>query len=122
MGLRYQLDTARRLVQVRGWGVISTTDLQDFTSYLLADPRFDGDFCSLTDLSEATGVSVDQRELTATAWMPLYNAGARRAIVAPSDLMYGMARLYASNAERVGQTVRVFRTLQEAEAWLELSP
>jgi hypothetical protein len=118
--MRYLLDPERRLVRVRGWGVISTADLQDFTSRLMADPRFDGDYRSLTDLSEATGVSVDDTEFKATAWIPLYDAGARRAIVAPSDLMYGIGRTYAAHAERVGETVRVFRALEEAEAWLEL--
>jgi hypothetical protein len=120
MGMQYRLDPSRRLVHVRAWGVISTADLQDLTSHLLADPGFDGDFRSLTDLSAATGISVTGTELEATAWMPLYNAGARRAIVAPTDLMYGMGRVYAAHAEHVGETVRVFRSLQEAEAWREL--
>jgi hypothetical protein len=120
MGMRYLIDPVRRLVRVRAWGTITTADLQDFTSRLMADSQFNGDFSSLTDLSEATGVSVDQGELKATAWMQLYNPGVRRAIVAPSDLMFGMGRMYATHAEREGQDVRVFRTLAEAEAWLEL--
>jgi hypothetical protein len=76
--MQYRLDQARRLVQVRAWGMVSTANLQDFTSHLLADPRFGGDFRSLTDLSAATGVSVTETELEAAARRPLYNAGARR--------------------------------------------
>jgi hypothetical protein len=119
MGMRYQIDPSRRLVEVRGWGMITTAELRDFTSRLHADSRFDPDYRSLTDLSAATGVSVTEAELKATAWMPLFSAGARRAIVAPSDLTYGMGRMYAMHAERFDGNVRVFRTVEEAEDWLE---
>ncbi|MDB4908508.1 MAG: hypothetical protein JWO05_3292 [Gemmatimonadetes bacterium] len=120
MGMQYRIDPNRRLVLARGWGVISTRDLQDFTSQLHADLRFDPDLRSLTDLRDVTDVTVTERELRATAWMPLYSAGVRRAIVASSDIAYGLSRMYAQHAKRFGGNVRVFRTMEEAEAWLEV--
>jgi len=40
------------------------------------------------------------------------------AICAPRDLEFGFARMYSILAEEAPEHVRVFRDLQEAEAWL----
>jgi hypothetical protein len=120
MGMSYKIDQERRVVLTRGWGVLSTQNLQDVMSHILLDPRFDPRYRSLADLTEVTSVTVDVMEVAHTASTPLYVAGTRRAIVASSDAVFGMARMFASFAERAGQEVNVFRDMQAAEAWLEL--
>ena len=40
------------------------------------------------------------------------------AIVAPTDVAFGMSRMYGSMVESCGWTVTTFRTLNEARAWL----
>jgi hypothetical protein len=42
----------------------------------------------------------------------------KRAFIAETDFAFGMARMFAMQAESVGQTIRVFRTLSEAVRWL----
>jgi hypothetical protein len=120
MGMGYTIDPARRLLRTRGWGVVSTRDLQDLTNRILVDPAFNAEYRSLADLREVTAVAVDSMTMAETASMPLFTPGTRRAIVAPSDAVYDVARTFASYAERAGQEVRVFRELAQAEAWLEL--
>jgi hypothetical protein len=119
MGMSYTIDQARRIVRSRGWGVVSSRDLLDLTSRLLADPAFDPTFRGLTDLSDVTEVRVETPAMVESASTPTYIPGTRRAVVAPSDVAFGMARMFASYAERSGQEVRVFRAMREAEAWLE---
>jgi hypothetical protein len=118
--MSYKIDQARRVVITRGWGVLSARELFDVTSRILLDPRFDPTYRSLGDLREVTEVTVDTLATAQTAASPLFAAGTRRAIVATADAVYGMARMFASFAERSGQEVRIFRDLQPAEEWLEL--
>jgi hypothetical protein len=120
MGMSYTIDQGRRIVLARAWGVISTQDVQDVSSRILADPAFHSTYSSLTDLSDVTDVTVDRKVLAATASVPLFEDSARRAFVAPSDIAFGMARMFATLAERSGREVRVFRELHLAEAWLGL--
>jgi hypothetical protein len=118
--MNYRIDRALRVVRSRGWGTLSTDDLQDYTSRLLADPAFDPDYRSLADLSEVTRVEIDQVALSHAAWMPSFTPGTRRAVIAPTDLVYGLARMFATHSERFGQVVHVFRHRSDAEAWLGL--
>jgi hypothetical protein len=120
MGMTYRIDRELRVVRSRGSGTLTTRDLQDYTSRLLVDPAFDADYRSLADLSEVTVVDIDQLALSQTAWTPSFNPGTRRAIIAPSDLVYGLARMFATHSERFGQVVHVFRHRADAEAWLGL--
>jgi hypothetical protein len=119
MGMNYRIDEARRIVMTRGWDVVSTRELQDLTSRILLDPRFDPTYRSLADLSEVTEVLVNTMSMAETATAPLFVSGTRRAIVAASDLVYGMASTFAEISMRAGHEVRVFRRMPEAEAWLE---
>jgi hypothetical protein len=120
MGMSYRIDQGRRVVLTRGWGVVSTHDVQDTSSRILTDPAFDAGYRSLTDLTDVTAITVDSMALAETASAPVFTNSARRAFVARSDVAFGMARMFASYAERSGQEVRVFRELHLAEAWLEL--
>ncbi|MBD3866558.1 MAG: hypothetical protein IFK94_00385 [Acidobacteria bacterium] len=45
--------------------------------------------------------------------------GCRRAAVASSDFMFGMGRMYEAYSPEEAAP-RIFRTLEEARAWLEL--
>ena len=119
MGMNYRIDNGRRIVLTRGWGVISTRDLMDLTSRILLDPRFDPTYRSLADLTDVTEVLVNTMSMAETATTPLFVAGTRRAIVAPSDMVHGMASTFASISARAGHEVRVFRRIPDAEAWLE---
>jgi hypothetical protein len=120
MSMSYTIDRARQLVRTRAWGVLSTADLQDSTSRLMADARFDSGYRSLVDLREVAGVSADMEALAQTAAVPLFAEGVRRAIVASSDVAFGVARMYAAFAARTGGDVQVFRELEDAKEWLGL--
>jgi hypothetical protein len=48
----------------------------------------------------------------------LFTPGSPRAFVASADAVFGLLRKYQLHAESLGQTIQVFRSLQEAETWL----
>ena len=120
MSMSYKIDRERRVVLTRAWGVLSTQELIDVTSRILLDPRFDPTYRSLGDLREVSDITVDTFDTAHMAATPLFAPGTRRAIVATSDVAYGMARMFAAYAERNGQEVRIFRDMPAAEGWLEL--
>jgi hypothetical protein len=119
MGLSYTIDVKHGVVRTRGWGVITSREILDDTSRKLADPRFDPRFRSLFDMSEAFKLEISQGALAEVAATPVYHDGVRRAIVATTDVAYGMARMYASFVARMGQEVRVFRRRDIADAWID---
>ena len=43
----------------------------------------------------------------------------KTAVYAPSDLGFGLARMYLAYADAGGEIVNVFRSLPEAERWLD---
>jgi hypothetical protein len=119
MGLAYTIDVERGIVRTRGWGIITSEEIRDDTSRKLADPRFDPRFRSLFDMSDAINLEVSSSTLAGVASTPVYDDDVRRAIVATRDVVYGIARMYASFVTRMGQEVRVFRRRDVAEAWIE---
>jgi len=120
MSLSYTIDREQQVVRTRGWGSISASEVRDWISHLLADPLFDPCYRELSDLRSVTEVTVGSMELAEAAATPLFDACALRAVVATSDCVFGMARMFASFAERMGHQVRVFRCMDLAEAWLGL--
>ena len=120
MAMSYRIDTARGLVVTRIWDTFSNDDLRDGLSHLMADPRFDHRYRSLVDMRDVMDITVDTSVLAETARTPVFASSARRAIVAPSDHAFGIARMYAAYAEHDGCSVQVFRDFDEAERWLEL--
>jgi TnpA family transposase len=119
--MTYRIDRERRLVLTMGWGVISTGDVQEVSERILGDPAFEAEYRSLVDLSAVTDITVDSGALMGSAARPRFRNDSRRAFVAPSDVAYGMARMFATLAEQSGQEVRVFRERHLAEEWLGLT-
>ena len=69
----------------------------------------------------ASGRAVTTAGVKALAQHPLVLApAARRAVVVPTDLGFGMARMYEMFAEPRGGAVRLFRDYAQARRWVEL--
>ena len=116
----YQIDVARRLVMSRAWGVFSTAEFLAHFEAVVTDPAFDPTFAQLVDLRDVTSFNLDTGTLRAKAGASFFHPGVRRAIVAPSDLGFGLARMFGTYAESASQTIAVFRAIDEAEHWLGL--
>ena len=117
----HQIDTARRIVVSRAWGGLSTVDFLAHFQAVGADPPFDPTFAQLVDLRDVTVFTLDTGTIREKAARSLFQPGVRRAIVAPSDIAFGLARMFGMYAASASQTVSVFRTIDEAERWLGLA-
>ena len=121
----YEIDVERQLVHSRAWGHVTDTDLLEHQRRLALDPRFHSDFSQLWDLLGVTNYdAVTADGLKQGAKLHLYGPRSRRAIVATDLGSFGMARMFEAYRDIAGgkEQIRVFRRLEEAWAWLGISP
>ena len=87
---------------------------------LAADPLFDPAFDQLFDLGGVTDFKLPEDYIRGGATRSVFAPESRRVLVAPTDLAYGLARMFAAwngGAKEAG--FRVFRKKEEAVRWLE---
>jgi hypothetical protein len=120
MPVSYSFDD--RFIHLRMAGEYTTADLRRTLQDALADRQCGQRDGVLFDLSESK--SLHQRTPTDIQEMARFLAsqsepfGGRLAMVAPSDLAYGLMRIGVVIAEASGAEPRVFRTTEEALEWL----
>lgn len=118
MPTSYEIDSDRRLVLSRAWGVLTTDDIRLSRAALQADAEFHADFGQLFDLRDVTDIAFSSATMWSIATNSLFAPGVRRAFVAATGLQFGMARMFAAHSEAQNQDVRAFRDLDAALAWL----
>lgn len=114
----YEIDAARGLVVCRAWGNLSTDELREHYRRLRADPEFSPDYVQIADLTRVTEFSVDSAAIETEARASIFAPGTKRALVAPTGLAYGLARMFAAHGTASGQDMQVFTEWQPAEEWL----
>lgn len=122
MPISYDIDEHRGVVRTIATGRLTDEDLLDHKRALLADARFRPGMRELSDIR-----GVDQLDVTPQGIMEAasfdadYEAelGAHRlGLLVPSDLVFGMARMYEMRTAGSTGGVEVFRTEDEALRWL----
>ncbi|HEV7838142.1 MAG TPA: hypothetical protein VGO75_08770 [Gemmatimonadaceae bacterium] len=116
----YKIDKEKRLVTSVIWGPVSEDEIHEHNRRLRTDPQFDPSYRQLAQMSGVTEILVGTRLINETALDQFFAAGTRRAFVASTDAVFGMARMFALKAEGLGQTIEVFRDEDEADRWLGL--
>lgn len=114
----YTILSAARLVYSRAWDVLTDEELLAHAKALGSDPRFEASFSQLADFRDVTELAVTAEGVRAVAARNPFGKGARRAIVTPLVVAYGMARMYELLSHDSQHEVRVVKNLAEAKAWL----
>ena len=127
MPIAYRIDRDKRLVVARGYGLFTPGDVFDYQTTAWSDPGLAG-YDELIDMTHVADVSLPsaqriQELASVAARMDVADAPSRFAIVAPTDLSFGLGRMfkvYREADERGTKQVGVFRTLDEALLFLGL--
>lgn len=114
----YTIFPESRLVYSRAWDVLTPAVLLAHSRALAGDPRFQPSFAQLSDLRDVTEVTVSGEDIREAAEASPFGAGARRAIIVSSDLIFGMTRMYEALRENVSEDLMVFRDVPSALHWL----
>jgi hypothetical protein len=120
MPISYLIDANRALVTTRWWGSVEDQEVLDHNGKLRTDPAFKAEYRQLIDMTGITELRVSTNLIKETALDQFFEPGTRRAVLASSDAVFGMARMFALLADGAGQTIEVFRVLAPAEEWLGL--
>jgi hypothetical protein len=117
----YEIDAGRGLIRTRCVGATTLPDVMDHFRILRSDPALPEMMSVLLDLTELTSPpdSAQIREVAAeTGRMREVVRWGALAVVAPTDVLFGMSRMLEVMAETHFESTRVFRELAPAEAWL----
>ena len=77
----------------------------------------------ILDFSQCTDFELSSDDINSLSQLAInaskINPNVIMAIVAPTDLVFGMSRVYEVYAEESGFKIKVFRNKSEAESWVE---
>lgn len=107
-----------RLVLTEVTGTVDDDQLQELMRRIASDETIHPDSHSFVDLSAMDGCTVSAQALHGAAASGGPCATRRTAFFAPSDLGYGMARMYAAVADQQPGDVGAFRERGQALSWL----
>jgi len=117
MAATYRFDTERRLMMVTLEGRVTGSELDAFTETVKQDAAFEPSWPALVDASGLNPAGLSTQVLRTRAAVPKQNP-TRVAIVAPADVVFGLARMFQMMSEGDGNHIEVFRGMDEAMAWL----
>ena len=121
MKFERSIDPEARIAILKVEGDLGDRELLELADALESDPEIRPELSLLIDLRQADGREVTSAGVRALAAQPLVlSPTSRRAVVVPSALGFGMARMYEMRSEARGGVVRVFRDYDEARRWVEL--
>jgi hypothetical protein len=120
MKVERAVDPEARIVTVKVDGELDDAGLLRLADELEGDPEVQADFSLLVDLRQAIGRKVTSAGVQTLASRALVlSRESRRAVIVPTNLGFGMARMYEMLSERRGGGARVFRSESDALRWLE---
>ena len=122
MPIRYDIEEARSLIRTRCTGVTTLAEVAAHFKELRADSRVPQHANVLLDLTAL--VSAPERDQLRSVVAEMKGVGGSLhwgvlAVAARTDLLFGMSRILAVFVEDVFTSTGVFRTLVEAERWID---
>ena len=122
MPASYRIDTELGIVFSFGTGTVTDEDLLNHQESVGRDPLFHPGMSQLLDGRGVTDVKVTPQGVRSLISVNLYGKGSKRALVAPNDIIFGMARMYELSRIDAEDEFRVFRSIDQAREWLGLPP
>lgn len=118
MPVTYRIDVENGVVVTAASGSPTAQDILACRATMAADPDFSPDMKQLVDMTQLDKVLASSADLRQLAEADPFSTGALRAIVAESDVTFGVGRMYELLVEKPGAVVKVFRDISDARAWL----
>ncbi len=122
MPITYHIDRERNLVTISANGNLNEPEYREIRARIASDPQFRPGMYQLEDFR-----SVVEHNFTTEGYdsfldqeisLRQFFGNARHAIVTSSDLHFGLTRKLIVEIGDSHQDTRVFRSMEEAEAWL----
>ena len=113
------VDVERRLVFTHATNPLTHDQVVDHRDRLRDHQGFEPDFDQIISFLDVTEVQVSADEVRRLASEPFFSPSSRRALVASSDELFGLSRMFGAHRELAGgSNIRVFRELRQAAEWI----
>jgi len=100
---------------------VDFADFEKHLNALAADTDFRSDMRELLVDNDAVTDEFDISQIMSFKHSHVWGKGAKRALVANSDLAYGLFRMFQLTADGEHGEISLFRDINEARQWLGLS-
>jgi hypothetical protein len=120
--MTYKIDPARKVVFTEVFDDLTEQDVKEHQARLQHDPQFNPEFSELIDATGLKTVRLTSLSTDRLVRSRPFGKNARVAVIAESDLAYGISRMIEVHSEAQGVPFRGFRKRPEAEAWLFRGP
>jgi hypothetical protein len=117
--ISYQIDAARRTVSIHACDYVTMAELEAHRNALCSDPAYKVEFSQIWDVSSLHAIDLTPHTMREEAAFPWCALTPHIAVYATSDYAYGMARMFEGYAELTKRSIRIFRSHQEAQDWLD---
>ena len=121
MPVSYNIDTASKLMRITCASPMTFADVANHFRELKEDPAFAGQLDAFADLSDADLLFETSQLGMITTEVAALRAKAQFrivAVVATSDVVFGIMRMLEVMVAGYLQAIRIFRSAPEADAWL----
>ena len=118
MAVSYEIFPDKQLIISHLEGELTEHDIISLRAQVMQDELFNPAYHVIDDVTGVTRLSIDMDKLQALSKNSLVQSHIRRALVARTDYQYGMARVYRAFSEASGHEFQVFRSIEEAMAWI----
>jgi hypothetical protein len=121
MAFQFEFDSANRILRLRFEGMVTDEELTTAYRLLAVHTERTPSRAGVGDFSGVTDFQVTTETLRRLAYSPpaLANQDVPRFIVAPSQAIFGLARLFESHGAQTRPNIYVVRTREEV--WAALS-
>jgi hypothetical protein len=119
MTTAFVIDVEHGVVFSYAWGKITLDEVTAFRRRLFADAQFKREYRQLLDFTLVTEIPLSSQDIYMLAQQPVFEPQSRRAVVTNDSLQYGLTRMF--QAYNQSQNVSLFRDLNEALTWLDVS-
>jgi hypothetical protein len=121
----YSIIPQRNLIIYRPTGTISAKDIIDYIQDVVNDENFSEGLLEYIDLSKVDEWKLDHNAVEKVTYIDSNGMGTIKkinkcAIFAPSDIAFGMARMYQNFAEKYNSNIYISRVLEDVLTFLEL--
>ena len=121
MPINIYVDTARKMIVETLVGTVTADEILEAWNKVHDENNFDPKYWQYSDFTQVTKLDVSAEFFrNFSRSKPLFDKSSRRALVAPSDAVFGMLRLYLTYLDDRSGDIRVFRDAAKARRWLGL--
>ncbi len=121
MPVTYTIDRELNTVHTVCSGNVTYEEIAAHFAQLTADPELPDRIDILLDVSQTTSLPESQQIMSVSIEIENLSTVTKLqacAMVAQDDVLFGMVRMLEAFAEKLFSSMNVFRTLDEAQAWL----